>query len=102
VREALRRLQALRKELGLSYLDRIRIVLWAEGAVAEALAPARERIASELLADAVELRPGPPPVPAEATHSWELEGSILYASVVRSSGAPTGSSTTSPPGDRSQ
>lgn len=102
VREALRRLQALRKELGLSYLDRIRIVLWAEGAVAEALAPARERIASELLADAVELRPGPPPVPAEATHSWELEGSILYASVVRSSGAPTRSSTTSPPGDRSQ
>jgi isoleucyl-tRNA synthetase len=79
VREALRRLQSLRKEAGLDPLDRIRLSVFAEGELKGALEAARPRVAEELLADSFELVAAAP----EGGRSWEIEGRRLGARLER-------------------
>jgi hypothetical protein len=82
VRESLRRLQQARKETGLAFTDHVDLSVFAEGELGDALEGAKERIASELLADSVELLPA---APAEGSgfRDWEIEGLRLSASVRR-------------------
>jgi isoleucyl-tRNA synthetase len=82
VREALRRLQTVRKELSLSYLDRVNVAIRAEGTMYEALEGAISRLADELLADDVELARGPPDDPA-GFKVWEVDERKLYARMTK-------------------
>ncbi|MCI4346253.1 MAG: isoleucine--tRNA ligase [Thermoplasmata archaeon] len=82
VREALRRLQNARKESRLEYTDRIRLTVWATAELAEALRPELERLARELLADALELKEGNPPE-RPGVFSWEIEGVPFGAELAR-------------------
>jgi isoleucyl-tRNA synthetase len=85
VRESLRRLQQERKEMGLAFTDHVDLSVFAEGELKTALDGAKERLASELLADSVELVPV---APAEGTgfRDWEIEGLRLSALVRRRPG----------------
>jgi isoleucyl-tRNA synthetase len=80
VREAMRRLQNLRKEMRLAFLDRVTVSLRADGPLYEALEAAIAQIADELLADDVELLRGAPDDPASYT-AWEIGEARLFARV---------------------
>jgi isoleucyl-tRNA synthetase len=82
VREALRRLQQTRKELGLAYTDRIRVTIWVGGALQTTLAAARERMAHDLLANELEILPTEPP-PDPSVRRWDVDGTALAARVER-------------------
>jgi isoleucyl-tRNA synthetase len=83
VREALRRLQSLRKESQLSFLDRVRLEVGADGELLQAIEGARDRITEELLADSITLGV---PAPSERAkfRTWEIDGMTLYARLERS------------------
>jgi len=83
VREALRRLQSVRKELDLAYLDRVRVTVRADGELYEALEGAVGTLAEELLADDLEILRGPPDDPADFK-VWEIDEARLFARVRRS------------------
>lgn len=78
VRETLRRLQTLRKDAALAFLDHVRAEVRAEGDLLEAIEGARARISQELLADTLDVAPGPPPDP-DRFRRWDVEGRSLYA-----------------------
>jgi isoleucyl-tRNA synthetase len=83
VREALRRFQLRRKELGLAFTDRVVVDVVADPELREALEAAAGRIADELLADRFDLveRAGGE---ADGWRSWEVAGLSLAARLVRS------------------
>jgi len=85
VRESLRRLQALRKELGLRYTDRVDVTIAATGELRPTLEAARDRLARDLLADHVEFE-DPPPADAAGWHRWPLDGGELSARMARAAG----------------
>jgi isoleucyl-tRNA synthetase len=80
VREAMRRLQSLRKELHLAYIDRVTVSLRADGELFEALQAAIAQVADELLADDVELLRGAPDDPTSYT-AWQIDQAHLFARV---------------------
>ncbi|HEV2165896.1 MAG TPA: class I tRNA ligase family protein, partial [Thermoplasmata archaeon] len=82
VREALRRLQSLRKEASLSLLDHVDAEVHADGELYEAIEGARPRIAGELLADHLTVALGPPPE-ADRFRHWEFDGLSLYARLTK-------------------
>ncbi len=88
VRETLRRLQALRKEEGLAFLDRIDLVVAAEGPLFEAIDAARARLSEELLADSVDLTEGDRP-PSVGFRTWSIDGLALSARLAKRSTAPS-------------
>ena len=80
-REAMRRLQQARKEARLAFTDRIRLTLWASGALAEALRTHTDRLRRELLVEgSLDVLDGP--APAEALH-WEFDDGNLAARLER-------------------
>jgi isoleucyl-tRNA synthetase len=84
VRESLRRLQQARKETGLDFTDHIDLTLHADPGLREPLEAAKERLASDLLADTVTFvsdDPGDDP----AFRSWEIEGLRLAGRIRRPS-----------------
>jgi hypothetical protein len=83
VRESLRRLQQHRKELGLDFTDRIDVAIAADPGLREPLEEAREKLASELLADSLTFVTGPLEG-SDTPPSWEIEGLTLSARVRRS------------------
>jgi isoleucyl-tRNA synthetase len=82
VRESLRRLQQVRKEMGLAFTDHVALAVFADPDLRVALEEAREKLATDLLADAVEFR-SEPPAPDAGFRDWEIEGMRLSARVVR-------------------
>ena len=82
VREALRRLQLRRKELGLAYTDRVEIDLTADGELRAAIAGELPRVGEELLADRLDLIDTAGTEP-EGWRSWEVAGFTLAARVRR-------------------
>jgi isoleucyl-tRNA synthetase len=82
-REVARRLQQTRKELGLRYTDRIEVQLSVPPDLRRALEPHQAELANELLADRLELAPGPL-APGEDLRSWEVDGVRFEARVHRS------------------
>jgi len=82
VRESLRRLQQVRKEMGLAFTDHVTLSVFADGALREALESGREKVAAELLADSLEFRPDPPG-PSDGFRDWTIEGLRLSALVRR-------------------
>ncbi len=86
VRESLRRLQRTRKELALGYDERIRLTLFAEGELYDALDRSRERLANELQCASLRLDRGRAPATAGA-RSWEFGGQLLEGIVERLDGA---------------
>jgi isoleucyl-tRNA synthetase len=85
VRESLRRLQQVRKEMGLAFADRVALTVFAEGELGAALAGARGKLADDLLANSVEFRTAPPGAD-EGFRDWEIDGLRLWALLAR---APT-------------
>ncbi|HZY69857.1 MAG TPA: isoleucine--tRNA ligase [Thermoplasmata archaeon] len=86
VREALRRLQSVRKEMRLAYTDPVRVTIHAQGPLKDALDAARERIQRELIALEVEITDtradeGP------TVHAWDVDGEPLAARVERAATA---------------
>jgi isoleucyl-tRNA synthetase len=77
-REALRRLQQLRKERKLGYTDRVELTVFAQGELLAALEEGKRTIAEELLADIAEIRDAPPP-DDPAARRWEIDGALLGA-----------------------
>ena len=59
VREVARRLQMVRKELGLPFAESVAVTVQAAGPLLRALASRRESLARDLLADPLELGEGP-------------------------------------------
>ncbi len=88
-REVARRLQQRRKEIGLRYGDRVRVAIHADGPLRRAVAPRREALARELLADALDLVDGPL-VPGPDVGTWTFEGLSFSARVVRAPDRPRG------------
>ena len=76
VREALRRLQLLRKELHLRYTDRVRVTLYASAEWLGALEPAQDVIRREVLAQHLELRPGSAPTELHA-HRFDVDDQTM-------------------------
>ncbi|MCI4357620.1 MAG: isoleucine--tRNA ligase [Thermoplasmata archaeon] len=102
VRETLRRLQSLRKDASLSFLEHVRAEVASDGDLFEAIQGARGRIAEELLADALFLSKGAPEDPARF-RMWEIEGERLYARLERTGGSvPSGSNRRPDPVTRSE
>ncbi|MCI4362619.1 MAG: class I tRNA ligase family protein, partial [Thermoplasmata archaeon] len=85
VRESLRRLQQERKSLGLAFTDHVELSAFADGELGEAIGAAKDRIASELLADSVELLASAP-TDRTGFREWEIEGARLVARVRRRPG----------------
>jgi isoleucyl-tRNA synthetase len=82
VREVLRRLQQLRKQLGLAYTERVDLDLFASPTYLAALQPAAERIRAEVLVD--RLRLGPSPAPSGGgLYRFDLEGEPLEVDMRR-------------------
>ncbi|MCI4330309.1 MAG: isoleucine--tRNA ligase [Thermoplasmata archaeon] len=77
-RETMRRLQQLRKELRLGYTDRVELTIFAEGELWAALEEGKDQLATELLADAAQLRDSGAPEDPEV-HRWEIDGVPLAA-----------------------
>ncbi|MCI4328937.1 MAG: class I tRNA ligase family protein, partial [Thermoplasmata archaeon] len=78
VREALRRLQMTRKELGLRFQDRVAVRLYAEGDLFRALEGGRDRLRIDLLCDTLEILQGPAP-DAPSYRRWEIDGHAFAA-----------------------
>ncbi len=81
-REVARRLQQARKELGLRYLDRIRVTVSAPGALGAALRARRSSLASDLLAEPFEIV-AEPLEPGPDVRSWDIDGTRVSARIVR-------------------
>jgi isoleucyl-tRNA synthetase len=81
-REVARRLQQTRKEMGLRITDRVAVTVGATGAIYRALLPRARELASDLLADAFELREGSLP-PDPEVRTWDLDGVTFSARMVR-------------------
>lgn len=81
-REAARRLQQTRKELGLQYTEKVGITVAATGALYHALESRRSALANDLLAEPFELTETPLPEGPDV-RSWDLDGVIFSARVVR-------------------
>ena len=82
VREVARRLQQTRKEMGLRYTEKVAVAIAAPGALLRALESRHDSLASDLLADPLELSEtalsaGPD------VRSWDLDGVTFSARVVR-------------------
>ncbi len=84
-REVARRLQQRRKELGLRYEETVSIDLSTTGELAEALAPRREDLARELLAEPLRLTDEPLGAGPDVA-TWEFEGLSFSARVRRRAG----------------
>jgi isoleucyl-tRNA synthetase len=82
LRESLRRLQQVRKEMGLAFSDHVGLIVFADGELREALEAARDKLASELLADSLEFRTDAPAA-TDGFRDWEIEGLRLSALVRR-------------------
>ncbi|MCI4332467.1 MAG: isoleucine--tRNA ligase [Thermoplasmata archaeon] len=82
IRESLRRFQQERKAMGLAFTDHVEISVFAEGDLAVALGGAKDRLASELLADSVELV-GVAPAQGSGFRDWDIEGMRLSARIRR-------------------
>jgi isoleucyl-tRNA synthetase len=78
VREVLRRLQNVRKDLKLRYADRVRLSVYATGDLYRALHAARDRLRTDLQAEVLDLVDGPAPEIAAYRH-WELDGASFSA-----------------------
>ena len=76
VREILRRLQLLRKELDLDYLDPVEITLYASGEWLTAVMVGESTIRKEVLAERLAIEPGPAP-PNVTVRRFELDGQVL-------------------------
>ena len=81
-REAARRLQQTRKELGLRYTEKVAVTVGATGALYRALDDRRAMLASDLLAEPFELVEGPLPSGPDV-REWDLDGVSLSARMVR-------------------
>ncbi|MDE1821679.1 MAG: isoleucine--tRNA ligase [Euryarchaeota archaeon] len=82
-REVVRRVQMTRKELRLAISDRIRLELWAEGDLAEAVQAHQEWISKECLVSDLAVASGSPSSP-EGVRSWpDVEGSKLELRIVK-------------------
>lgn len=82
VREALRRFQSTRKELGLAFTDRIEIDVAADTELRDAIEAAQWRIAKEVQADRLGFHSLPTPDEAD-WHRWEIDGLTLAARIHR-------------------
>ncbi|MCI4348917.1 MAG: isoleucine--tRNA ligase, partial [Thermoplasmata archaeon] len=90
VREALRRLQSLRKEAGFHVLDRIDLTVFADPELLDALRPSQARLERDLLAGRLEAGPAPPADPT-SFRMWEIGASKLYGRIDRiEKAAPSG------------
>jgi len=81
-REVGRRLQQARKELGLKYTETIAITVAATGPLYRALEARRTALASDLLAEPLELVETPLPAAPEV-REWDLDGVRFSARMVR-------------------
>ncbi len=77
-REVVRRVQMTRKERKLAISDQIRLELWAEGDLAEALRAHQEWIAKECLATEVRLSTTTPPTTPEVRRWDDVEGASFH------------------------
>ncbi len=81
-REVVRRIQITRKELGLVITDTIRLDLWADGDLAEAVERHRDRISKDCLISELRLSGGTPPE-AMGVRVWDdVEGSTFRLRLV--------------------
>jgi isoleucyl-tRNA synthetase len=78
-REAVRRLNDLRKSSGLRVEDRIRLTWWASGPLAEALRAHRDHVAAEILAVSFDEAPSPGDLPALDLPDHDLRASLTRA-----------------------
>jgi len=86
-REVGRRLQQVRKELGLRYEEPVAVEIGAVGPLREALERHRETLARELLATPLQITEGPlPDGPRGAPRSWDLDGETFTARLTRRPG----------------
>lgn len=83
-REAARRLQQTRKELGLRYTEKVAVTVSASGALYRALDARRNALASDLLAEPFELTETPLAEGVDV-RSWDLDGVTFSARIVRRS-----------------
>jgi isoleucyl-tRNA synthetase len=83
-REGMRRLQILRKELGLRYTERIDLDLRATGPLYQALAAGTTELRRDALVETLTLSEGTPPDEDE-WHRWEVDGESLAAKARRRS-----------------
>jgi isoleucyl-tRNA synthetase len=83
LRELLNRLQALRKEMGLEYTDRIRVFIEGSERVRGLVDKEREGLASEVLAVEVSTTLPPGALPAAEVHEIEVEGERARVAIVR-------------------
>ncbi len=81
-REVARRLQQARKELKLHYLEPVRLTVAAPAPLARALRARKDGLASDLLAEPLEIVEGPLD-PGPDVRSWELDGVAFSARIVR-------------------
>jgi isoleucyl-tRNA synthetase len=81
-REAMRRLQSARKEMGLAFSDHIRLELWADADLEHALRARLDTLRTELLADDVQLALVPEGGAPEVT-TWTFDQHTLAARLVR-------------------
>jgi isoleucyl-tRNA synthetase len=83
VRELQNRLQNMRKEMGLEYTDRIRVVLYAgqtSQPVVDLVRLYGASMAAELLADSIEAKVGAPP-PDPRFREIEVEGERIHVAL---------------------
>ncbi len=81
-REVARRLQQHRKSLGLGYGDKVRVRLYASGALRDALLGRAELLTREILAETLEFPEGSPEKGPDLA-AWEFDGLSFAAEVVR-------------------
>jgi isoleucyl-tRNA synthetase len=84
LRELQNRIQAIRKEMGLEYTDRIRVWIAASGSVGQVIqsAASRESLGAEVLAVDV-FHSQPPTDVSAAEHRTDIEGESVCLWVVR-------------------
>ena len=82
VREVARRLQQTRKEMGLRYTEKVSISISAPGTLFRALEARRGALASDLLAEPLELTEAALPAGPDV-REWDLDGVTFSARVVR-------------------
>jgi isoleucyl-tRNA synthetase len=82
VREVARRLQQTRKEMGLRYTEKVSVTISAAGSLFRALETRREPLASDLLAEPLELTENALPESPDV-REWDLDGVTFSARMVR-------------------
>ena len=89
-REVAHRLQAMRKAAGYEISDRIRVAVAADAATAGRLAPHRDWLAAEVLAETLEVAPDATVDGADRRETMDLEATILTLEIGRAAPGAVG------------